>query len=138
MPALALWDVRALANPRWPRALSRQRPAWRPVPTRRRRAATVSPPRSASDDRRSASRRADLLDSAAAEARLTRLSPNRAIEAVLSHRHRPHVPDLLGMRAKALLDCIGLARSIPVYAWRRPNAMLETGLDDAALLVRAL
>jgi hypothetical protein len=79
-----------------------------------------------------------LLDSAAAEARLTRLSPNRAIEAVLSHRHRPRAPDLLGMRAKALLDSIGLARSIPVYAWGRPNAMLGAGLDETALLVRAL
>jgi hypothetical protein len=79
-----------------------------------------------------------LLDAAAAEARLNRLSPTRAIEAVLSHRHRPHAADLLGMRAKALRDCIELARSIPVYAWRRPNATHGAGRDEADLLARAL
>jgi hypothetical protein len=79
-----------------------------------------------------------LLDAAAAEAGLARLSSRRAIEAVLSHRHRAHAVDLLGMRAKALRDCIELARSVPVYAWRRPNAIPGAGRDEADLLVRAL
>jgi hypothetical protein len=79
-----------------------------------------------------------LLDAAAAEAKLTRLSPRRAIEAVLSHRHRPHAADLLGMRAETLRDCVELARSIPIYAWRRPNAILGAGRDEADLLARAL
>jgi hypothetical protein len=79
-----------------------------------------------------------LLDAAAAEGRLTRLSPRRAIEGVLSHRHRPRAPDLLGMRAKGLFDCIELARSVPIYAWRRPNAIPGAGRDEADLLVRAL
>jgi hypothetical protein len=79
-----------------------------------------------------------LLDAAAVEARLTRLSSRRAIEAVLSHRHRPHASDLLGMRAKTLRNCIELARSIPVYSWGRPNAMPAAGGDEADLLMRAL
>ncbi len=84
-----------------------------------------------------------VLDPTAAESRLTRLSPTRAIEAVLSHRHRPRAPGLLGMQAKVLRDCIGLIRTVPVFAWRRPNAIglgAPDGaeLDEADRLMRAL
>src|SRR5277367_5499826 len=154
----ALWDVQALANPPWPRALSRAGRCCSPMTASRspevpaiasglpgglflrggdatRQFCPLAPHQTIDAAHLGA---LILLDSAAAEARLTRLSPNRAIEAVLSHRHRPHAPDLLGMRAKALRDCIGLARSIPVYAWGRPNAMHGAGFDEAALLARAL
>jgi hypothetical protein len=79
-----------------------------------------------------------LLDAGAADARLVRLSPRRALEAALAHRHRPNAPALLGLRSETLLDCIGLAQAIPLYAWSRPDAMAGVDLDEADLLTRAL
>ncbi|MGA8077135.1 MAG: hypothetical protein WBD53_04770 [Xanthobacteraceae bacterium] len=84
-----------------------------------------------------------VLDPTAAESRLTRLPPTRAIEAVLSHRHRPRAPDLLGMQARVLRDCTVLLRTVPVFAWRRPNAIGLSGPggaepDEADRLMRAL
>jgi hypothetical protein len=78
-----------------------------------------------------------VLDDAVAESGLVRLSPRKALEALLAHRHRPNAPALLGLRPKALLDSIELARSIPIYTWRRQNAMLENA-NGANLLMRAL
>jgi hypothetical protein len=79
-----------------------------------------------------------LLDGAATGANVTRLSAVRAIEALLTHLHRPRAPNLMNMQAKVLRDCAKLAQSIPVYACRASNAMLEEDIDAAVAIVTAL
>jgi hypothetical protein len=44
----------------------------------------------------------------------------------------------MNMQAKVLRDCAKLAQSIPVYACRASNAMLEEDIDAAVAIVRAL
>ncbi len=79
-----------------------------------------------------------LLDEAADEPSLARLPDVRAVEAVLAHRHRPRASDLLGLRAQTLRDCVRVARTIPVFAWRRTNAMLDGDVQATEVLARAL
>ncbi len=46
-----------------------------------------------------------------------RLHGIAAFEAVLRNRHRPRVPDLLGLSARVLPRCGALAGELPVYSW---------------------
>jgi hypothetical protein len=79
-----------------------------------------------------------LLDEAATGANVTRLSAVRAIEALLTHLHRARAPNLMNMQAEVLRDCAKLAQSIPVYACRASNAMLEGDIDAGVAVVRTL
>jgi hypothetical protein len=79
-----------------------------------------------------------LLDGAATGANVTRLSAVRANEGLLAHLHRPRAPNLMNMQAKVLRDCAKLAQSIPVYACRAPNAMLEEDIDAAVAVLGTL
>ncbi|MCA1199403.1 hypothetical protein K9B35_15645 [Sphingomonas sp. R647] len=53
------------------------------------------------------------------EACFARLDPVAAVASLLTHRHRPRVPALLGRTAEVLRDATLLAGAIPHYSWRR-------------------
>lgn len=50
---------------------------------------------------------------------IVRLDPVAAVTSLLTHRHRPRVPALLGRTAEVLRDATLLAGAIPLYSWRR-------------------
>jgi hypothetical protein len=53
------------------------------------------------------------------ETSFARLDPVAAVTSLLTHRHRPRVPALLGRTAEVLRDATLLAGAIPLYSWRR-------------------
>ncbi|TKD51572.1 hypothetical protein [Sphingomonas baiyangensis] len=48
-----------------------------------------------------------------------RISGVGAIEQLLVNRHRPKVPDLLGLHGSRLHDCAQIAHRVPAYFWHR-------------------
>ncbi|WP_197422007.1 hypothetical protein, partial [Sphingomonas sp. CCH9-H8] len=48
-----------------------------------------------------------------------RLDPVAAVTGLLTHRHRPRVPALLGRLAESLRHATLLASEIPLYSWHR-------------------
>jgi len=82
-----------------------------------------------------------ILDGGAEIGQLTPLDRKQALKSILTYRHRPRAPDLLGMRVKVLEDCVQLARSTPAYALQRPHdsqSTIETGGSVRWLLREAL
>lgn len=65
---------------------------------------------------------------------LTRLDPVAAVTGLLTHRHRPRIPALLGRTADTLRDATLLARAIPLYSWtRRAGGVMLTPAERAML-----
>lgn len=58
-----------------------------------------------------------LLDPQAAVDSTRRLPAVDAVQALLRHRHRPAIPDLLGMRSQVMQQAVEIARYVPVIAW---------------------
>lgn len=70
----------------------------------------------------------------AADGGLTRLEPVAAVTGLLTHRHRPRIPALLGRAADTLRDATLLAGAIPLYSWtRRAGGVMLTPAERAML-----
>ncbi len=70
----------------------------------------------------------------AADGSLTRLEPVAAVTGLLTHRHRPRIPALLGRTADTLRDATLLAGAIPLYSWtRRAGGVMLTPAERAML-----
>jgi energy-coupling factor transporter ATP-binding protein EcfA2 len=70
----------------------------------------------------------------AADGGLTRLDPVAAVTGLLTHRHRPRVPALLGRTVDILRDATLLAGAIPLYSWtRRAGGAMLTPAERAML-----
>lgn len=64
--------------------------------------------------------------------RLERLDAQRTVEALLSNRHRPRIPAILGRHGETLRICSFLARTVPLYIWSQrqgPGAASSQMLD---------
>ena len=56
---------------------------------------------------------------------ITRLTGADAVQALLTHRHRPMVPTLLGLDRQVLQFCALLCASTPIYIWKRGQGALQ-------------
>lgn len=78
-----------------------------------------------------------LLDQRrAGDGGLVRLDPVAAVAALLTHRHRPRVPTLLGRTVEVLRDATLLAGAIPLYSWRRRAGVATLTPVEWAMLER--
>ncbi len=78
-----------------------------------------------------------LLDQRrAGDGGLVRLDPVAAVAALLTHRHRPRVPTLLGRTVEVLRDATLLAGAIPLYSWRRRAGVATLTPAEWAMLER--
>lgn len=67
---------------------------------------------------------------------LVRIDPVAAVAALLTHRHRPRVPALLGRTVEVLRDATLLAGTIPLYSWRRRAGVATLTPAEWAMLER--
>lgn len=58
-----------------------------------------------------------LLDSQVAVDSTPRQKAVDAVQALLHHRHRPAIPDLLGLRSQVMQQAVEIVRHVPVIAW---------------------
>lgn len=65
---------------------------------------------------------------------ITRLAGVEAAQAILSHRHRPTIPQVLGLRAPVAQLAIHMAQHIPVFAWHLPRGGDRLAQDAMARL----
>ena len=70
------------------------------------------------------------------EGGLMRIDPVAAVAALLTHRHRPRVPALLGRTVEVLHDATLLAGTIPLYSWRRRAGVATLTPAEWAMLER--
>jgi len=70
------------------------------------------------------------------EGGLVRIDPVAAVAALLTYRHRPRVPALLGRTVEVLRDATLLAGTIPFYSWRRRAGVATLTPAEWAMLER--
>jgi hypothetical protein len=58
-----------------------------------------------------------------------------ALSAILSNRHRPAIPALLGEHARRLSDAVNVART-PTYRWSRPNGSVALTAAERKRIVQ--
>ncbi|MBD3730133.1 MAG: hypothetical protein IE933_10545 [Sphingomonadales bacterium] len=66
------------------------------------------------------------------------LSGVEAVQAILSHRHRPTIPLLLGMRGQVMQLAGRIAQQVPVLRWPAPLATEGLLEDSMAGMIAAL
>lgn len=67
---------------------------------------------------------------------VTRMSGVRAVESLLLNRHRPKVPDMLGLHACGLQSCALIANRVPAYHWQRRDSAPALSAIEMAMLTR--
>jgi hypothetical protein len=77
-----------------------------------------------------------VLDRSSEGPAFERLAPVEAVEHMLRHRHRPQIPLVLGRIGRTFDDCVFLARSVPIFLWRRRDGAVRLSDEEISALAR--